>query len=203
MTPAEASPKEAPRRRCIVTGETGGRDGLVRFVIGPDARVVPDIAGKLPGRGLWLQCRRDIVRQAISKRSFERAARAKVAVDDDLDRRVEELLSRRLIDLIGMARRAGLAVQGFAKVSALVRAGEAAVLIAAADGAEDGRRKLRALASALPCIEALNTAELGRAFGRDSTVHAALRAGRLASALLQEAARLRAYRSAAAGRTMV
>jgi len=195
MIVAESAPIAAPQRRCIVTGTAGGTGGLVRFVVGPDAHIVPDIAGKLPGRGLWLQCRRDIVRQAITKRSFQRAARAQVVVEDDLDRRVEDLLTRRLIDLIGMARRAGLAVQGFAKVRALVEARAAAALVAAADGAEDGRRKLRALAPELPCIEALSTAELGRAFGRETAVHAALRQGALTAAFLSGAARLTAFRA--------
>jgi uncharacterized protein len=196
MTLAEPIFTEAPQRRCIVTGTSGGKGGLVRFVVGPDGCVVPDISEKLPGRGLWLQCRRDIVRQAVSKRSFQRAARAQIVVEDDLDRRVEALLTRRLIDLIGMARRAGLSVQGFAKVRALLDARAAAALIVASDGAEDGRRKLRALGPELPCIEALSAAELGQAFGRETAVHAALRPGALAAALLKEAGRLTAYRAA-------
>lgn len=196
MTLATTSPTEAPLRRCIVTGTTGDRGGLVRFVVGPDAHIVPDVAGKLPGRGFWVQCRRDIVRNAVSKHSFQRAARTQVVVEEDLDRRVEDLLTRRLIDLIGMARRAGLAVQGFVKVRTLVQQGGASALIAACDGAEEGRGKLNALARALPCIDALSASELGRAFGRETAVHAGLRAGALTAAVLNEARRLRAYRSA-------
>jgi len=196
MTLAATVPTETPLRRCIVTGTTGGKGGLVRFVVGPDAHIVPDVAGKLPGRGLWVECRRDVVREAVSKRSFQRAARAQVVVEGNLDRQVEDLLTRRLIDLIGMARRVGLAVQGFVKVRAVVESSQAAALIAASDGAEDGRGKLSALAPALPCIDALTAAQLGRAFGREVAVHAALRPGALAVAVLSEAQRLRAYRSA-------
>ncbi|HUK10890.1 MAG TPA: RNA-binding protein [Stellaceae bacterium] len=192
--PTSEGPR-APQRRCIVTGASEDKGRLLRFVVGPDGRIVPDIAERLPGRGLWLICRRDIVRQAMAKRSFERAARAPVLVDADLDRRIEDLLVRRLVDLIGLARRAGLAVQGFVKVRGLIEAGGAAMLIAAADGAEDGQRKLRALAPGLPLIEALSAAELGRAFGRESAVHAALRKGALATTLVREAERLGAYRA--------
>lgn len=160
---------------------------------------MPDLAGKLPGRGLWLTARRDIVATALAKRLFARAARRPVVVDDDLANRIEALLAERCRAEIGLARRAGKAVMGFTKVEAALRAtGGAAVLLAASDGAVDGRGKLKALAPALPVVEVLTGAELGAAFGREHVVHAALMPGRLADALLADAARLAGFRAAAA-----
>ena len=167
---------------------------LVRFVVAPDGRITPDLAGKLPGRGLWLTARRDIVATAVTRRLFARAARQPVIVDDDLAERVEALLAERCRDQIGLARRAGQAVMGFAKVEAALGRGKAAVLLAAADGAADGRAKLRALAPDLPLVELLSGAELGAAFGREHAVHATLAPGRLAAALIAEAARLAGFR---------
>jgi predicted RNA-binding protein YlxR (DUF448 family) len=167
---------------------------LLRFVLAPDGRVVPDIAGKLPGRGLWLTARRDIVATAVTKRLFARAARQPVIVDEDLAERVEALLAERCRDQIGLARRAGQAVMGFAKVEATLAQGRAAVLLAAADGAADGRAKLRALAPTLPLIEQLSGRELGAAFGREHVVHAALAPGRIAQTLVADAARLAGFR---------
>jgi hypothetical protein len=172
---------------------------LIRFVVGPDGRIHPDVAERLPGRGLWTLARRDIVARAVKKRLFGRAARAAVGVDEDLDRRVEALLARRAIDLIGLARRAGLAACGFVKVEAVLNNGKAAVLIAACDGSADGRGKLRARAPGLPLVEALTSAELGAAFGRESAVHAVLRPGPLAEAFLAVAGRLAGFRGAMAG----
>lgn len=169
---------------------------LLRCVVGPDGRIVPDVAGKLPGRGLWLTARRDIVAAAVTKRLFARAARQPVIVDDDLAERVEALLAERCRDQIGLARRAGQAVMGFAKVEAALAQGKAVVLLAAADGAADGRMKLRALAPGLPLVEQLSGAELGAAFGREHVVHAALAPGRIAQALIAEAARLAGFRGA-------
>ena len=174
------------------------KQDLVRFVVGPDGRVHPDVAERLPGRGLWTLARRDIVARAVKKRLFGRAARATVGVDDDLDQRVEVLLVRRAIDLIGLARRAGLAVCGFAKVEAALQAGKGAVLIAAVDGGADGRGKLRSRAAGQPVVELLTSAELGSAFGRESAVHALLKAGPLAEAFLATAARLAGFRVQAA-----
>jgi predicted RNA-binding protein YlxR (DUF448 family) len=183
-----------PVRRCLVTGEVRAKPELIRFVVGPDGRIHPDVAERLPGRGLWTLARRDIVRRAVKKGLFGRAARATVGVDEDLDQRVEALLVRRAIDLIGLARRAGLAVCGFAKVEAALNAGRAAVLVAAADGSADGRGKLRARAPGLPLAEALTAAELGAAFGRESAVHAVLQAGSLAQTFLAVAGRLAGFR---------
>jgi uncharacterized protein len=182
-----------------VTGEVRQKQDLVRFVVGPDGRIHPDVAERLPGRGLWTLARRDIVARAVKKRLFARAARSAVGVDEDIDRRVEGLLARRAVDLIGLARRAGLAVCGFAKVEAALQDGKAAVLIAASDGSADGRGKLRARAPGLPLVEALTSAELGAAFGREGAVHAVLKAGPLAEAFLAVAGRLAGFRGAMAG----
>jgi predicted RNA-binding protein YlxR (DUF448 family) len=171
------------------------RAALLRFVVGPDGRLVPDVAGKLPGRGLWLTARRDIVATAIAKRHFARAARQAVAVDDDLADRIEALLAARCRDTVALARRAGQAVMGFALVEAALSKGRASVLIAASDGATDGRAKLRGLAPALPLVEQLTAAELGAAFGREHVVHAALAPGRLATAIVADAARLAGFRT--------
>ncbi|HZB93727.1 MAG TPA: RNA-binding protein [Stellaceae bacterium] len=190
----EGGAEGGPERRCLASGAVRPKVELLRFVLAPDGRVVPDIAGKLPGRGLWLTARRDIVATAVTKRLFARAARQPVIVDEDLAERVEALLAERCRDQIGLARRAGQAVMGFAKVEATLAQGRAAVLLAAADGAADGRAKLRALAPTLPLIEQLSGRELGAAFGREHVVHAALAPGRIAQTLVADAARLAGFR---------
>jgi len=181
-------------RRCIVTGTVRPKAELVRFVVGPDGTVVPDIAGRLPGRGLWLTARRDIVDAAVAKRLFGRAARAPVTVPGDLGERVETLLRRRCGELIGLARRSGRAVAGYEKVRSALREGEAAVLLAAADGGAGGRDKVRAAAPDLPLVDVLSAAELGAAFGREHVVHAVVGRGGIARDLLVDAARLAGFR---------
>ncbi|HXZ02050.1 MAG TPA: RNA-binding protein [Stellaceae bacterium] len=191
----ETEAETGPERRCLASGAVRAKSELVRFVVAPGGRIVPDVAGKLPGRGLWLTAGRDIVALAVTKRLFARAARQPVIVDDDLAERVEALLAERCRDHIGFARRAGQAVMGFAKVEAALARGKAAVLLAAADGAADGRGKLRALAPELPVVEQLTGAELGVAFGREHVVHAALAPGPIARALMADAARLAGFRA--------
>lgn len=182
-------------RRCIVTRDSRPREQLVRFVVGPDGAVAPDIAGKLPGRGLWLTARRDIVLRACAGNLFAKAARSSALVRGDLALQVENLIAGRCLEFIGLARRAGDAVTGFEKVRAVLSRGRARVLLTAADGAEGGRDKLIALQPDVACVDVLTSIELGKVFGRETAVHAALKAGSLADRLIVEAERLAGFRT--------
>jgi uncharacterized protein len=187
-----------PQRRCIVTGEIRDRGALVRLVVGPDGAIVPDVAARLPGRGLWLTPRRDIVDQAVTRRVFARAARRPVSAPAGLADRIESLLARRCVDAVGLARRAGLAVAGFERVSEAAHRGRTGLLLFALDGAEGGRRKLAALGRDLPSARVLTAAELGAAFGRERIVHAVVADGPLCRRLLTDLLRLVGLRAGAA-----
>ena len=193
--PGEPARRAAgPRRRCFVTRRVADKDTLVRFVIGPGNSVVPDVAGALPGRGLWLSAERNVINTACAKSLFARECRAQVAVEPGLADLVERLLAQRCLDLLGLARRAGAAVAGFEKVRALAGSGAVRVLIAAADGAADGRRRLTRLAPGVPVVTMFSAAELAAALGREHVVYAAVRQGRMAQRLAVEAARLCGFR---------
>lgn len=186
----------SPERRCIVTGEVKDRGQLVRFVVGPEGAIVPDVVGDLPGRGIWVTASRAAVETAAKRRLFAKAARAPVTVAPDLADQVERLLAKRAVELLGLANRAGLVAAGFEKTRARLERGEAAALIGARDGAQEGRRKLRALARGVPVVESLYSAELDLALGRGNVIHAALAAGGLTLRFVTEATRLSGFRDA-------
>lgn len=196
----DAAAAAGPERRCIVTRRVLPKAALIRFVVAPDGTVTPDLAGELPGRGLWVSADRTLLERAVKKNMFARAARAPVRAPADLADRVAALQRRRCLHLIGLARRAGQAVAGFEKVRAWLEAGRAAVLLAARDGAADGRAKLARLGGDVPVVAAFTAAELGGVFGRDIAVHAALAPGGLSRRLLDEAARLEGLTGTTAGR---
>lgn len=196
QAPAEqAVPAGLRQRRCIATRLVRPRESLVRFVIGPAGEPVPDLAARLPGRGFWLTPERAAVERAMRRNLFAQAAGRPVAVPADLADRLERLLVGRCIELLGLARRGGAAVAGFERVREWLLAGRAGLLLAARDGAEEGRRKLKGLAGALPLVELLSAAELARAFGRETVVHAAVAAGSFAGRLRVEAERLAGMRA--------
>ncbi|HEY0053038.1 MAG TPA: RNA-binding protein [Caulobacteraceae bacterium] len=185
-------------RRDIVSGEVRPEAGLIRFVVGPGASVVPDLARKLPGRGLWVAADRTSVETAVKKGLFSRAAKTKVSADAGLADLIADLLDRRCLEQLGLARREGVLISGFEKTAAAVRSGRAAWLIEASDGAEDGRRKLLALAAhakPAPAIwGAASVERLSLALGLENAVHAALLAGGRASRFSAEAGRLAGFR---------
>jgi predicted RNA-binding protein YlxR (DUF448 family) len=187
-----------PQRRCIVTGEVHERDALLRFVTAPDGVIVPDVDARLPGRGLWLTPRRDIVERAVAKRSFARAARQPVAVPADLPDRIEALLAKRCCDTLGLARRAGSAVAGHDRVGEAVRCGRAALLVFALDAADGVDRRLARGGRDVPVARVLTADELGSAFGRERIVYAAVAGGNLCRRLRLDLSRLAGFRRMAA-----
>ena len=186
--------RDTPERRCIATGESGPKAPLVRFVVGPDGTVHPDIAEKAPGRGMWVCADRAAIALAVRKKLFSRAARMQVQAGEDLPDRVEALLTRRLQDALGLARKAGLAHMGFDTVHRRLKSGPVAALIEASDGSAAQCAKLRPMAADAPVISCLSGHELGLAFRRDNVIHAALDAGGVTQQVLREASRLTGLR---------
>lgn len=185
--------REEPERRCIVTGDVQPKAGLVRFVVSPEGQVFPDLAEKLPGRGMWVTADRDAIAKAVKKGLFSRAAKAPVTAADNLADMVEAGLARRVVDLISLTRKAGRAVAGFEKVKGWLAEGRAKVLLQASDGSERGKGKLWTPEGGR-WFGCLTSSELGLAFGRDSVIHGALGAGGLSNRVVEEAAKLSGLR---------
>ncbi len=187
--------RDTPIRRCIATGAELPKERLVRFVVGPGGETVPDLDGKLPGRGIWVSADRAALDKAAKKNLFARSAKQNVTVPEGLSDKVEAGLARRVVNLISLARKAGDAVTGYEKVKAWVDSGHAAVLIQAADGSERGRTKINLPPGEGPTIGCLTSGELGLSFGRARAIHAALGGGGLTTRIVQDACRLAGLRA--------
>lgn len=187
---AEDEPETGPLRRCIVTRERDYRPRMIRFVVAPDRSVVPDLLAKLPGRGIWLSARRDVLEIARARGAFARAARGQVTVPADLVVQVQSGLTRRITELLGLTRRAGQAVCGFQKAREWLVAGRAGLIVQAMDGSQDERRRFLSGMKTVRVAAPLSGQALGAVFGRDHVVHVAIAHGRLAEALSIETHRL-------------
>jgi predicted RNA-binding protein YlxR (DUF448 family) len=179
-----------------VTGETGAPERMIRFVVGPEGDVVPDLGRRLPGRGLWVTAERALVERAVAKNLFAKAARASVKPAADLPDRVERLLLERALADLGRARRAGRAVAGFVKVEQMVGQRRAGLLVVADEADGDGLAKLKA--SGLPIARLGDAAALGGIFGREQAVYVAVARDDAGGAFVERieagAARWRGYR---------
>lgn len=186
--------REVAERKCIATGTIRPKPEMIRFVVGPDGQIAPDLAEKLPGRGIWVTANRSSLDLAEKKRAFSRSAKRQVSVPDGLADTVEAAMARRVTDLLSLARKAGLAVAGYEKARGWLQTGEAVVLLQASDGSERGKTKLRLSDEEGDYFDCLTANELGLSFGRDHVIHAALCAGGLTTRVVENATRLSGLR---------
>ena len=192
---------QAPVRTCAVTRAEAPAADLIRFAAGPDGTIVPDLAGKLPGRGVWVTCDRAIVTKAVQTGAFARSLKRQVTADKELPELVERLMQKRLAEALSLANKAGAALAGFTKVDTAIANGNVAVLLHGSDGSVDGAEKLDRRFLAM-CRDAGRTPHIERSFGirqmslalgRANVVHAALITGGAAKNFLVEAGRLKRY----------
>lgn len=200
--------KSGTERLCAVTRQVRPIAELIRFVVGPDGAVVPDLKRKLPGRGLWITNSSAVVAEAAKRGVFSRGFKRQVQVPPALADDTAALLARAVTDALAMAAKAGEVVSGFTKVERSLTEGSAVALIHASDAAPDGVRKLDAIARRttetagindlrghLPIIEDLTSDELDLALGRSNVIHAALLAGAAAKTVLLRSDALARFRN--------
>ena len=194
--PTLPSPREIRsqdnERRCLVTGEVLPKANLLRFVVGPDETIVPDLAEDLPGRGLWVSLDRTTLEAAASGNVFSKAARQSVIVPPGLIDQIEFLLRKRCLDFLGLARRSGIAVLGQPQVETAINAKALKLLVIADDASANGVvdvTQMRQFGD-MPVIRSFNRMELGTALGYDQMVYIGLKFHALTNKFLAEWTRL-------------
>ena len=193
-------------RTCILSRDSGSRDGLVRLAISPDGDVLPDVRAKAPGRGAWIGVDRAALEEAIAKgrlaKALARTFKSAVKVPADLADQIERALERAALDRLGLEARAGALLTGSERIVDAARKGTVELLLHARDAAADGSRKLdQALrvgldaegsdlrGLAIPATRAI----LSMALGRENVVHLALIAPAAAARVNQALGRWRGY----------
>lgn len=189
----KARTKSEPERRCILSGEHGLREQLVRLAISPEdqngqCHVLPDVQAKAPGRGAWIAVNRTVLEAALAKGQLKGALTrgfkgASFYLPADLPDLVERALRKALSDRLGLEMRAGGIVLGSDRIAEQARQGRIALLLHAADASEDGRKKLdqawrvgqeKEGSGKRGLILPLDRAALSVALGRDNVVHLAV-----------------------------
>ena len=194
--------QKGPERRCVVTGETMDKSRMIRFVKGPENEVVPDVSEKLPGRGVWVSANIDLLKKAVKTGAFPRGFKSKVSVDETLIELTTFLLRRKILSMMTMSLKGGQIHLGFDQVKTAAKQNPLAWRLEASDGSMGGRSKIRVLTKSMSkeieqaeagVIGCFTSAELGKAFGREDIVHAALKMGPMAKAFNQAARRLSGF----------
>jgi uncharacterized protein len=182
--------REPGARRCVRSRASRDRRGMIRFVLGPEDQVVPDLTERLPGRGLWLSADRSAISMAIAGHVFARALRRAVRVSPGLLGEIEQSLRRRCVETLGLARRAGAALAGYDRVVEGLHAGRVGLVVVARDAAAGQTRRIQALARGVPIASGLHREEMGQPLGRDEVTYVGLSGGALAQRLERDLQRL-------------
>lgn len=193
----------ATERFCVVERAVKPVDDLIRFVVGPDGTVVPDVKRNLPGRGLWVTATRAAVESAARRKLFAKGFKREVRAGADLIEVSDRLLERAALDSLSIAGKAGTVVTGFTKVEAALNRDAPLAVLHASDGSDDGLRKLKALLRRsedherpeIPVIRAFSGAQLDLALGRSNVIHAALLAGPASQGFLTRCQRMLRFRT--------
>ncbi len=189
---------DGPVRLCAVTRERHLQSEMVRFARASDGTVTPDIAARLPGRGVWLTASTETLAEATAKNIFSRGFKAQSHIPDGLADLIETLLIKRLQGVLGMAKRAGAIILGYDQVRNVLRKRAPGIVLFASDGAEDGRNKVYFLAKAIyehvTVSGGLTSTELGMAFGRPNVVHGLIENGAFAKRWSVDYQRLQGFR---------
>ncbi len=193
---------EQTLRLCVATRAERLPDDLIRFAAGPDGIIVPDLARRLPGRGVWVTADSDSVARAVATCAFARSLKRKVEAPADLPARVEALLVRRVCEALSLANKVGAVFTGFEKIDRRLALGKVCALLHGSDAAADGCAKLDRKFLAIEgdgaagrIVSALTVEQMSLAIGRPNVVHAALNKGGATDRFLAEAGRLKRYRS--------
>lgn len=189
-------------RTCIVTGSTGPAEDMMRFVAGPDGAVVPDLKRNLPGRGCWVTATRAHVDTAAGRKLFRRGLKQEVDIAPDLGALVDELLAKRALGQLGLARKAGAVVTGAVQVDKAVRGGAALAVLHDPAAAPDGVRKIDQARTFvrqmdgpdIPAFNSFREGELDLALGAGNVIHAAVLDGGPGKAALRQLEMLDRYR---------
>ena len=177
-------------RTCLLTGTPLPKEKLIRFVIGPDGSLCPDVAEKLGGRGVWLTANADVVAKALTSKIWHRGFKKTPVIAPDFVKNLECLLKDRCLHLLGLANRAGYVICGFEKIKQAIPAEDLFGLVQAEDGSAAEEKRLSSLIKDLPVIKALSSADLGQALGKDVCVHLALKKSKLSQTVWDELCRL-------------
>lgn len=179
---------------------------MIRFVRAPDGTVVPDLRRRLPGRGVWVEARKDRVDEAVKRKAFARGFKGQVSVPPkNLSGEVEALIERSALEMLSMANKAGKVLTGFGKVEAALAKNEAVAVLHATEGARDGKRKLAQAAKRgsgggeARVLELFSSGQMLLALGRENVVHAALLADPVSDAFIARATMLARYRQIETG----
>ena len=167
--------QESENRRCVLTGEVKPKTDLLRFVLLEDGTVIPDFNKKVAGHGFYISNSQKLLKGLTVKNPLNKILHTNTVISEDLPQMVEQILYKKGLEAVNLARKAGDLVCGFEKIKDLIAKDKAALVIEAADAGDDGRQKIAAMAKNLEKFTIYDVATLSKALNRENTVYLAVK----------------------------
>jgi len=185
--PACTRPPKETTRRCIATKQSYECDELIRFVLSPDNIVTPDLDENLPGRGAWVKADKGALQATIKNNLFAKSFKSQAIIPDDMLERLGNMLSKRCLNVLNLARRSGDCVVGFDKAFIAVKKLPIALYITGSEAGSDSRRKIEnSLPDNAEIISLWDADTLSKNFGTDNTNHIVIKRSGIAKKFIKE-----------------
>lgn len=194
-------PKVEPQRSCLGCGAVKEKSELLRFVLAPDRTLVPDLKGKLPGRGAYTCINKTCLQSAAARKQFARTFKGEVkdATADQLLLQVSTLFAERILAYLALANKAGKVISGSDMVMDACKKGHhVGIVFVAADISVDIGQKVLAYARqcGAECVTLFDKDRLGALLGKGLRSVAAVQESGFIQVMQQE---IRKYRNFADG----
>lgn len=188
--PEEVGEKGSRLYRCIVTGEVHPREAMVRFVVGPENEIVPDLDENLPGRGYWVKADHKTLGRAVAEGAFPKAIGREITVSPALSSLVVDLARQACLNLFGLARRAWAVDMGYEHVRAALLGRKLGLVFIASNSPLEFRHKLADLTRQTPVLTLFTTAQLSAALGQERLAFVGVQKGQWSARLIAYCTRL-------------
>lgn len=189
--------KNEPQRSCLGCREVKDKKDLLRFVLSPDRSLVPDIQGKLPGRGAYTCLRKSCLSAAVAKNRFARAFGGEVRAGscDELTVSIGERLMERIGGYLALANKAGKVASGGESVFDALTKRTPGIVCLATDISPDIGQKIIGLAKRLGLdhFSLFDKEKLGSLLGKGPRSALVVEQGGFSEALTRECDRYRNF----------
>jgi len=189
---------EKPQRSCLGCRESKDRGLLIRYVLSPQGEVVPDLDGKLPGRGAYTCLRSACLASAVKQRQFSRAFKQEIhmPLPDEMTALVSHLLRERVVGYLGLANKAGKVVSGGSMVTEALRSHtKPGLVLVGQDVSEAIGEKIIELSGyhKVPCYQIMSKDDFGAILGKAPRSAVAVKPSGFVAQLLQTIERYRNF----------
>lgn len=181
--------RSKPVRICTGCGERKDKAEMVRIVADPGGALVPDLKGNLPSRGAYVCPDAACITRAASGRirASLKAPKGPVGDSEKLRAAIADSYRRRMISLLGQAKKSGKFISGTNMVEGEIRRGHEPgwLAILASDASADIMEKMirRLEMESIPFRVCLDKNELGEVLGKSPRSVALIKDAGIAKAI--------------------